>query len=341
MNLRNILLLALGILLAVGVFPGTSRASTILDLRFDENSWLLPPVRRAPNGDPRPLLARLDDSLGAAHSQIVIDTGSNYSTWLQSEVSPPKDPPACTCSATCPGACAVKRDVLAFKLSPSEVENPLHRKDKVQLQLAELENPQLALVPVGGSEAHRFVGFEFKLAPDYAVPFGPRGPGKFVIHFQLTQGNGHPVFTVQTDRNADDSEAIDLVFYVNNDEIENDFYCLNTRVSQLEIFRVPNIQRGEWHKLVMQFVPQFEESCNRKDGCGRIAAWLNGAAEPSMTFEGDWGYTPGEPTPACRPTSVPKQMSAGLGIYRNLRNGVHTIYFDNVKFGTTFDAVDG
>jgi hypothetical protein len=314
-----------------------------MNLTFDEDYWMMVPTSDPTNGDPRPVLGYLSGA-SSKFSEIVIDTGTPYRTWLHSEISPPLPTVTCTCSSSCQSACATKRTALGFQITPSETSQT-HIKDKVQLSIEDRANPALTHIPFGNDvETQTYVGFDVMLDPTYT----PADPSEFVIHFQLVQGGGHPIFTMQGEKSVEFPGGVDLVFYIANDATEDAFRCSVPPAATYhqEFHRIKNVTRGTWLPLVVQFIPPYVTSmtgaaCGRSDGCGQVAVYRDHLTTLDKKYNGLWGFDTTR-APACAAETKPvlTYAAAGLGIYRSPQQATQTIYFDNVKIGPKFSTVN-
>lgn len=312
-------------------------ADPLMNLTFDEEYWMMAPTSDPENGDPRPVLGYVSES-SSKFSEIVIDIGTPYRTWLHSEISPQPD------SSLCPPACAIKRTALGFQITPS-VALGSHKKDKVQLSIEDRAETAKTHIPFGEvDETRAYVAFDLMLDPTYSAAESD----EFVIHFQLVQGGGHPIFTMQGEKHPDSVNDVDLVFYTTNDATEDAFRCaLTSPTYHEEFYRLP-MPKGIWKTIVVQFIPPYVTNlsggaCGRADGCGQVAVFLDHSTTLVDRFQGRWGFEL-DRDPACaeEEKSAPALpfAAAGLGIYRSPQQATQTIYFDNVKFGTTFSSVN-
>jgi len=312
---RGISLLAL-VLASLGQASVASATTPILGFSFDENFWIAAPTGPSPNGDPRPVINN-NTPAGVKSSEIVIDTGTPYRTWLHSEVAAP----------------GVKRTALGFQVTPSYT-SPTHKKDKVQLSIADRANRVPTQIPfTNAQETRRYVAFEVMLDPTYVAPEST----EFDIHFQLVQGGKHPIFTMRGVKSATPG-GVDLIFYIANDSTADD-ECDGKPYHQ-EFYAIRNVQRGSWLPVVVQFIPPYQTACGRTDGCGQLRVYRDHSTSYDGAYNGLWGYTRLSKCALPDATPVSSFAEAGVGIYRSPQPTTQTIYFTNVKFGSTFSQVN-
>ena len=306
----------------------------VYSLAFDEAFVIDAPTKLAGNGDPRPVLSFADGDDIRSRS-ITVDKGSRYRTWLQSEVA------AVDVVEDCPPNCGIERDQLAFQIG-KPAPDATHIKEKVMLPLTDPKNVVGTQIPTWSAEAEpRYVSFDFMVDPT----FEPSRMELFTIHFQLMQGSGHPVFTMETQRVG---KRFDLVFYYTNDETEEDFRCAGPAweygLYRREFHRVQDITLGEWKTYVFEFVAPFggTDPGRAPLNPGRIAVDVGNTGVWADTGGAFWGYrensdaTPYECGYVTRPTP---RMNGTIGIYRAAEGVTQTVHFDNVRFGTTVEAV--
>lgn len=343
MNLEKIRIAACAATLTLLALPLTAAAGPLrFDLQFGDEYVLNPPTTTAPNGAPRPRLSFLTPEGVLRRRDLTVDTGSRYRAWLHEEVAATDNDDSCL------PICAEGRSALAFQLTNAGTAGD-HVKEKVMMPLTDPKNIAGTEIPMWTSTPRpRYVSFDFKVDPAFQLS----DMDMFTIHFQLLQGGGHPVFTMETQRNP--NGELDLVFYYTNDETEELFRCIDGNrwdydLYRVEFHRVRNIARDEWKKYVFEFIPPHggtDPAANPLNP-GRIAVDVGGTGQFVATNGVFWGY---KANPALLPyTNVDSNcgwvnrpqatLKGSIGIYRPRETAVHTVYFDNVRFGTTLEAV--
>ena len=313
--------------------PVSATPGLVYSLAFDEAFVIDAPTKLAGNGDPRPVLSFADGDDIRSRS-ITVDKGSRYRTWLQSEVA------AVDVVEDCPPNCGIERDQLAFQIG-KPAPDATHIKEKVMLPLTDPMNVGGTQIPTWSAVPQpRYVSFDFMVDPSFEMS----QLGLFTIHFQLMQGSGHPVFTMETQRVG---KRLDLVFYYTNDETEEDFRCAGPAweydLYRREFHRVQDVTPGEWKKYVFEFVAPFggDDPGGAPLEPGRIAVDVGNTGVWADTGGAFWGYRRNDGQPyECGYVPRPSHKMVGtIGIYRAAEDVTQTVHFDNVRFGTSHEAV--
>jgi hypothetical protein len=81
---------------------------------------------------------------------------------------------------------------------------------------------------------------------------------------------------------------------------------------------------GAWHRFVVMVTPSYSEPT------GAVKLWMDGTRK--VAWVGKIGYDPATVSGAL------DGFDTKFGLYQPSPNGPHTVYFDDVRFATTFAA---
>jgi hypothetical protein len=230
---------------------------------------------------------------------FTVDPGSQYEVWLN------------------PREAKTGRRSLAFRIHSDRNENI---KDKIEMDFVKHDQKEQRLTMEPNNV--RYLSFDFMLDRQYETP------NAWALHVQVWQPRAGPppfaIFVVPgNNRNSD----VQFSFVIRDDQVGGGS---SSPSSGKEIYRM-TIPRGEWNNMVIRMEP----SANDDDRVGRLAMWHN--SNEKFDYRGDWGYRAAGKIKGGRQAA--DFLVVKIGVYRRRQATAQTIYFDNVRYGTTFSSV--
>jgi Polysaccharide lyase len=214
-------------------------------------------------------------------------------------------------------------------------------KDKVELNVTQTSDPMYGFdfTSQGSSPNRRYLAFDFKLDAKYQVPY------QWALHMQAFQSCGFgPPFAIYVESRPPDGNPlgpVNLIFVAKDDASNSGTFPSGTKIYRdgYEIYRLNNVKRDQWHKMVIQFQPMHNnDMSNGPTNKGQIAMWYEGSTDKAFVWYHDWGYAPNA-TSDCSGKPLEAKLNFKLGIYRRRHNSTQIIGFDNIRFGTTMESV--
>lgn len=230
---------------------------------------------------------------------FTVDTGTQYDVWLDARHA------------------ASGRRSLALKIYSERNENV---KDKIELNIVKHNEPGRLTLDEDGA---RYLGFDFMLDRQYETPRG------WALHVQAWQCCGlNPPFAIFVVPSPDKNSEVEFRFVVRDDREQTKSAATS---AGKEVYRL-KVPRGEWNNMVIRMEPSHNDDTRE----GRLAMWFNKSLK--FDYRGDWGYTPGQ-IARKRNKEMRPEMAIKVGIYRRRQATTQIIYFDNIRYGTTYDSV--
>jgi hypothetical protein len=286
----------------LGAGTSTPDASLELDLNFDGAS-----VQNAERIRPRDRARAFHFGMQSRENhryEFTVDAGTNYDVWLDKGVSQHRSP---------------DDEALGVKITADQDVNV---KDKILLNL--FRHRDREAINIGSQDHTRYIAFNFKLDAAYEVP------SSWALHLQIWQCcGGPPPFSIRSSPGRDRKGPVELTFNVT--EITGGS---GSRGAQQIVHRM-NVDRERWYNMVLKLNPEPHGARAK----GNISMWLDGARQ--FSFDGQWGYEPGPNSSQANEIGEPikPNMGIGLGVYRRRQKTTQIIYFDNIRYGRTFEAV--
>ena len=237
---------------------------------------------------------------GSKHG-LTADIGTVFKTWLDKRV-----PPA-----------HVKQDDRSLAIQITS-DHDANEKDKIVFSPVQHNGSEH--IEISPKSPTYYVSFKFFLDPSYQLPRG------WLIHFQAWQCcGGHPPLAISVEPSSDPSGPVVMVFSVRDDEIENARYG-----GSKEIYKV-QIPRSRWMRLSIELNPQPDGSPRK----GHVGAWLD--CRKLFSYEGPWSFIADRITSLSiqAKQKITSRIGLDLGIYRRRQATTQTIYFDDIKYGTS------
>ncbi|MFG1395462.1 heparin lyase I family protein [Roseixanthobacter pseudopolyaromaticivorans] len=181
-----------------------------------------------------------------------------------------------------------------------------------------------------------YLGFAFRLGTDYEAP------NRWVLHFQVWESssiarpNVQPPLALVVDPNRSlDKDYIWMMLIKRNDFFANNAptYDNGQKLLFSDGSEYVKVKRNRWYSIVFFLRPSPDDLSLTEGGLNSrsIMMWINGLEV--LNHKGSWGYS-------SNVLSDPRNYSIKLGIYRAAQNTSQTVYFDSIRWGTSFDAVD-
>jgi hypothetical protein len=245
------------------------------------------------------LLNRIDGLKGDPPA-FTVDKGTTFKVWLDEQVSE-------TLSKL------ENARSLAIQITADHDENA---KDKIFLDAVPHWSNQKLIVNAGP----RYFAFDFMLDPEYELPTA------WAIHLQAWQCcGGHPPFAMSITPSKDKNGPAELFFGFRDDLLEH-----KNGSPAKTIFNM-KVNRGDWNNFILQLDPETDNSAQP----GVLALWLNG--KPQFCFRAHWGFDPERVGDDGH--KITNAMGIDIGVYRRRQSTTQTVYFNNIRSGTTFQAV--
>jgi hypothetical protein len=202
---------------------------------------------------------------------------------------------------------------LAFQITADTESNV---KDKIVLNVVKTNGPEH--FDLNAADTTHFLSFDFMLDRTYQAPHF------WLLHMQVWQCcGGVPPFAIHVAPTRNPSAPIELLFCVQDDSYRSVEHAGEPgRI----IYRMI-ATREQWNTMVLALTPGTDET----PSIGGVTMWLN--KKLMFSWKGPWGFRPtvnGE-----RGTS----MGVDIGIYRRRQMGMQTIFFDNIRYGSTYNSV--
>jgi hypothetical protein len=198
-------------------------------------------------------------------------------------------------------------------------DQDINVKDKVLFDAIPFKSQQN--IDLRSADSTRYFSFAFMIDPSYETPKG------WLLHVQAWQCcGGHPPFTIQVTPNRDKGSPIEFTFVVVDDV--SDAPINPGRV----IYKMP-VRRGEWNTMTLKLEPRPDDAIQP----GEIQMWLNG--ESKFVYRGHWGFIPSDRGES--KAVITSAIGINIGVYRRRQATTQTIYFDNIRYGSTLAAVAG
>lgn len=181
-----------------------------------------------------------------------------------------------------------------------------------------------------------YLGFAFKLGADY------ESPNRWVLHFQVWESSGvarpnvqPPLALVVDPTRSGDKRYVWMMLIKRNDIFSENppKYDNGQKLLFLDGSEFVKMERDKWYSIVFFLKPNSDilSAPHDKLGSGAVSMWINGLEV--LNHSGPWGYS-------SKVLSSPRNYSIKLGIYRAAQNTSQVVYFDSIRWGTSFEAVN-